>query len=58
MTYLQKDGWLWRIALADGEYLSEKKFWTAKGAWRYYDNHQDKDGIPVVLNRIKEKKWI
>lgn len=50
MTYLQKDGLFWRIALADGEYLSEKKFWTASGAWKYYDNHQDRHGVPVVKN--------
>lgn len=60
MAYLQRDGWFWRIALADGEYLSEKRFWTARGAWKYYDTHQDRHGIPVVKNTtIKEleEKW-
>lgn len=52
---LIKQGIFWRILVADGKYISKKKFLRFQPAVNYMDM-QDKHGMPVENYNRKETK--
>lgn len=49
-----KDGIFWRIRV-DDYYVSKKKFLTENRAVKYYENTQDKFGMPIIRKERYDK---